>query len=93
MLRLASIIGNLILLFLIQKVFSDSTTASQPFHIIGVDAGTGSCRVGIFNLNGDNPGKPVSQVDVAYDTLFPHPGYAEQRPDDCKCHLQIYCFL
>ena len=62
----------------LQQIVCDSTS----YHVIGVDAGTESCRVAIFDLHGESPGIPISQCAVKYTTHFPQPGYAEQKPDD-----------
>jgi FGGY-family pentulose kinase len=49
----------------------------KPF-LIGIDAGTGSVRVGIF----DTLGHPVTFSVKEYKTDFPRPGWAEQDPDE-----------
>jgi len=48
----------------------------KPF-VLGIDAGTGGIRVGIF----DSTGKPVSFSVSEYETYYPEPGWAEQSPD------------
>jgi FGGY-family pentulose kinase len=50
---------------------------AKPF-VLGIDAGTGSIRVGIF----DSQGRPVSFSSIEYGTQFPKPGWAEQEPDE-----------
>ena len=45
---------------------------------MGIDFGTESCRVGIFDL----AGSPVAFAATTYKTTHPHPGWAEQSPDD-----------
>jgi FGGY-family pentulose kinase len=45
---------------------------------LGIDVGTESCRVGIFDLQG----KPVAIAANTYPTTHPHPGWAEQDPLD-----------
>ena len=47
----------------------------KPF-VLGIDAGTGGIRVGIF----DATGKPVSFSILEYETRYPEPGWAEQAP-------------
>ena len=49
----------------------------KPF-VLGIDAGTGSIRVGIF----DAKGRPVSFSNEEYATQDPEPGWAEQDPDE-----------
>lgn len=66
------------------SIFFPRLTSSTlvPYYVIGVDAGTESCRVGIFDLTSDHPGIPVSQAAVKYTTTFPRPGFAEQKPQE-----------
>jgi ribulose kinase len=45
--------------------------------VLGIDAGTGGLRAGLFDLQGH----PLGFHDEPYDTLYPRPGWAEQRPD------------
>lgn len=47
-------------------------------YLIGIDGGTESVRVGIF----DREGTPVVFHGVEYGTHFPRPGWAEQDPDE-----------
>jgi len=47
----------------------------KPF-VLGIDAGTGSIRVGIFDVKG----RPVSFSIKEYATQYPEPGWAEQDP-------------
>jgi FGGY-family pentulose kinase len=47
-------------------------------YLMGVDFGTGSVRVGIF----DSEGTPVAFHVVEYETHHPRPGWAEQYPDE-----------
>jgi FGGY-family pentulose kinase len=46
--------------------------------VLGIDAGTGGLRAGLFDLQGH----PLGFHDRSYDTLYPRPGWAEQRPAD-----------
>jgi FGGY-family pentulose kinase len=45
---------------------------------MGIDFGTESCRVGVFDLRG----RPAATAAWAYPTAHPHPGWAEQNPFD-----------
>lgn len=47
-------------------------------HVVGVDFGTESVRVGIFTPDGT----PVVFAAEPYSTYHPRPGWAEQRPDE-----------
>ncbi len=47
-------------------------------YLCGIDVGTGSVRVGLFDLLGH----PVQFCMEEYPTHFPHPGWAEQNPED-----------
>jgi FGGY-family pentulose kinase len=46
-------------------------------HVLGIDYGTGGCRVGIFDRNG----APVAFEAREFPTSFPRSGWAEQDPD------------
>jgi ribulokinase len=46
--------------------------------VLGIDAGTGGLRAGLFDLNG----AVLGIADRAYTTTYPHAGWAEQRPED-----------
>lgn len=50
----------------------------MPNYVMGIDAGTESVRVGIF----DEKGKCVAFGVSGYDTQHKHPGWAEQNVDD-----------
>jgi len=52
--------------------------ASHEGYVLGIDAGTESFRAGVFDARGRCLGFGVS----ANTTTFPHPGWAEQRPQD-----------
>jgi FGGY-family pentulose kinase len=45
--------------------------------VLGIDAGTAGIRAGLFDLHGH----PLGFHDEPYETLYPRPGWAEQRPD------------
>jgi ribulokinase len=47
-------------------------------YVIGIDGGTESIRVGIFDLDGH----PRAFAAARYETRFPAPGWAEQDPRD-----------
>lgn len=47
-------------------------------YVIGIDAGTGSVRVGIFDIKG----RPLVFTTEEYTTTHPKPGWAEQDPDE-----------
>ncbi|WP_336249860.1 FGGY-family carbohydrate kinase [Stomatohabitans albus] len=53
------------------------TDSSGPF-LLGVDFGTESCRVAIFDVHGH----PVHFAATSYPTHHPRPGWAEQDPGD-----------
>lgn len=53
-------------------------------YVLGIDYGTESCRVAIFDLEGH----PVSIAATPYVTTHPRPGWAEQSPDDWYLALQ-----
>lgn len=52
-------------------------TDSGPY-LMGIDFGTESCRVAIFDLTG----RPVTFAATGYKTTHPRPGWAEQNPND-----------
>ena len=47
-------------------------------YVIGIDMGTESLRAGVFDL----AGTPLAFAASGYETRFPHPGWAEQNPED-----------
>jgi FGGY-family pentulose kinase len=47
-------------------------------YLLGIDFGTESCRVGIFDLEG----RPVAFEATVYALQHPRPGWAEQNPDE-----------
>lgn len=47
-------------------------------YVIGIDVGTGSVRVGVFDLKGRTKGMAVK----GYSSMIPHNGWAEQNPWD-----------
>ncbi|WP_052702748.1 FGGY-family carbohydrate kinase [Paenibacillus beijingensis] len=46
--------------------------------LMGIDGGTGSVRVGFYDLQGN----PLGFSATEYETKHLHPGWAEQSPDD-----------
>ncbi|RUS47089.1 ribulokinase [Cohnella sp. AR92] len=46
--------------------------------LIGIDGGTGSIRVGLYDLNGH----PLGFASTDYETKHLHTGWAEQTPED-----------
>ena len=53
-------------------------------YVMGIDYGTESCRVAIFDLRGT----PIGMAATPYATSHPRPGWAEQSPDDWYLALQ-----
>jgi FGGY-family pentulose kinase len=47
-------------------------------YLMGIDYGTGGCRVGIF----DRAGEAVAFHGVEFGTTYPRPAWAEQDPDE-----------
>lgn len=47
-------------------------------YLVGIDMGTGSVRVGIYQLDGHEVGFAVTE----YKTYHERPGWAEQKPED-----------
>ena len=45
--------------------------------LLGIDVGTSSCKVALF----DNSGKQLASESVTYSITYPHPGWAEQDPE------------
>lgn len=56
-------------------------------YLLGIDFGTESCRVAIFDLIG----RPVTFAATGYKTTHPRPGWAEQNPKDWWEALQASC--
>lgn len=47
-------------------------------YVLGIDFGTESVRVGIFDLGG----RPITFASEPYPLYHPRPGWAEQKPDE-----------
>lgn len=47
-------------------------------YVLGIDFGTESVRAGIFDVRG----QPLAFAATPYQLLHPHPGWAEQSPDE-----------
>lgn len=54
-------------------------STAPPRYVIGVDGGTESIRAGVFD---PRTGRPVAFAARPYETSYPQPGWAEQRPED-----------
>jgi len=52
--------------------------SSKDDVVLGIDAGTGGLRAGLYDLKGT----PLGYADVAYETRYPAPGRAVQRAQD-----------
>ncbi len=46
--------------------------------LLGIDIGTSACKAALFSQSG----QVLSQVSRQYPVHYPHPGWAEQNPDD-----------
>lgn len=46
--------------------------------LLGIDIGTSSCKISVF----DREGNDLASKTGLYDVAYPHPGWAEQRPED-----------
>ncbi len=46
--------------------------------LLGIDIGTSSCKITVF----DREGNDLASRTGKYDVFYPHPGWAEQNPDD-----------
>lgn len=60
---------------------------SSDAYLLGIDYGTESCRVAIFDLGG----RPVTFAATPYVTKYPRTGWAEQSPADWWAALQASC--
>ena len=60
-------------------------------YLLGIDIGTSSCKVAIF----DRGGTVMASATADYPVFYPHPGWAEQRPQDwwdgvCRALRQMW---
>lgn len=46
--------------------------------LLGVDIGTSACKVAVFNQQGE----VIASGNGGYQVYYPHPGWAEQNPDE-----------
>jgi xylulokinase len=58
--------------------------------LLGIDIGTSSCKAAAFDENG----RVLAQENSDYKVYYPHPGWAEQNPEDwwkaaCSCIKSI----
>ena len=60
---------------------------TENTYLLGIDFGTESVRAAIFDL----AGHPVSFAATTYRTTHPHPGWAEQDPEEWWEALQASC--
>jgi len=56
-------------------------------YLLGIDYGTESCRVGIFDVHG----RPLTYAATPYRTTHQRPGWAEQSPSEWWTALQASC--
>ena len=47
-------------------------------YLLGIDIGTSSCKVAVF----DRAGAVMASAAANYPVAYPHAGWAEQNPDD-----------
>ena len=47
-------------------------------YLLGIDIGTSACKVALFGKDG----KVEAAVSEGYPVYCPHPGWAEQNPDE-----------
>ena len=60
-------------------------------YLVGIDIGTSSCKVAVF----DRGGAVMASASADYPVFYPHPGWAEQRPQDwwdgvCRALKQMW---
>lgn len=59
-------------------------------YLLGIDLGTSACKAALFTPDG----AVVKQANAAYPVYYPHPGWAEQNPDEwwagvCKAVKEV----
>lgn len=47
-------------------------------YVLGIDIGTSACKIAVF----DKEGNVISTAAGDYSVYYPHPGWAEQNPDE-----------
>lgn len=47
-------------------------------YLLGIDIGTSGCKVAVF----DREGEVIASDSEAYKVYYPHPGWAEQNPEE-----------
>ena len=47
-------------------------------QLLGIDIGTSACKIAVF----DEYGKVLAQSNQSYRVYYPHPGFAEQEPEE-----------
>ena len=58
--------------------------------LLGIDIGTSSCKVAVFNEDG----RVVAQASADYPLYYPEPGWVEQDPEEwwaCVCQAVRQC--
>ena len=53
-------------------------STNEKKYLLGIDIGTSSCKVAVF----DREGHVAASAGSSYPVSYPHPGWAEQDPDD-----------
>ena len=54
-------------------------------YLLGIDVGTSACKVALFNEDGAVRAQAISE----YPVYYPHPGWAEQKPEDWWAGVSI----
>ena len=47
-------------------------------YLLGIDIGTSACKVAVFNKQGE----VIASGNGGYQVYYPHPGWAEQNPEE-----------
>lgn len=47
-------------------------------YLLGIDIGTSACKAAVFDRNGE----VIASASEEYPVYYPHPGWAEQDPQD-----------
>ncbi|HAX51075.1 MAG TPA: carbohydrate kinase, partial [Lachnospiraceae bacterium] len=47
-------------------------------YLLGIDIGTSACKIAVFNREG----KVIAAANGDYPVYYPHPGWAEQNPEE-----------